>query len=311
VDDALKAKQGIVKMLESRVRSALFIDYDNVSSFFKQNRLSGRIGNILSWLEDGGFDPAGKKRRFDVKRVYWHRRYEDEAPAFEHHDFITQTCNYTAGNKQGQSAVDLFLAMDAIDATYKNPRLREVVILASDSDYLPLIQRLKERKFATCIVFSKRDASAVYQGEADFIIDDATLQQASTYVRKRGFLGAPANPPLAPRPAPRAPAPAEPPDLKRIAAEFADFVAANRGPNVGYGNAIKHLRKVRGFTTSGPKAWFGFPSYEALLEEFGRLCPRLKIDRYGNGGFAVRSAKPDAAQQNEAGPDRAAEGPSL
>lgn len=278
-------------MLESRVRSALFIDFDNVSSFFRQNRLAGRIGNILHWLEDGGFDPAGKKRRFAVKRVYWHRRYEDEAPAFEHHGFVPQTCNYTAGNKQGQSAVDLFLAMDAIDASYKRPRLREIIILASDSDYLPTIQRLKEKGLATGIVFSKRDASAVYQGEADFIIEDAALQQAAAYVRKRGFLSLPAGEVKAlPPPA------AGPPDLQRIAAEFADFVAASNGNAVGYSNAVKRLRKFKGFATAGPRAWFGFKDYEALVQELARLDPRLELIRYDHGGFAVRCPRPAAAK---------------
>lgn len=296
-------------MLESRVRSALFIDFDNVSSFFRQNRLAGRIGNILHWLEDGGFDPAGKKRRFEVKRVYWHRRYEDEAPAFEHHDFVTQTCNYTAGNKQGQSAVDLFLAMDAIDASYKRPRLREIIILASDSDYLPTIQRLKERGLATGIVFSKRDASAIYQGEADFIIEDSALQQAAAYVRKRGFLS------LSGADAAAAPDPAEPPDLKRIAGEFAEFVAAANGNAVGYANAVKRLRKIRGFASAGPRAWFGLKDYEALAQELARLDPRLEIIRYDHGGFAVRSprppgaAKPPAKRGETPGPER--DGPAL
>lgn len=284
-------------MLESRVRSALFIDFDNVSSFFRQNRLAGRIGNILHWLEDGGFDPAGKKRRFEVKRVYWHRRYEDEAPAFELHNFVTQTCNYTAGNKQGQSAVDLFLAMDAIDAAYRRPRLREVIILASDSDYLPTIQRLKEKGLATGIVFSKRDASAIYQGEADFIIEDTALQQAAAYVRKRGFLSLASGEEKAPPPAA-----AETHDLKRVAAEFADFVAAAGGNAVGYANAVKRLRKVKGFLSAGPKAWFGFKDYEALVQEFARLDPRLEVIRYDHGGFAVRSPRPAAAKSSKPPP---------
>ena len=45
-------------MLRRRIRSALYIDFENVPL------PPDAIANWLAWLEDGVFDPTGRRRRF-------------------------------------------------------------------------------------------------------------------------------------------------------------------------------------------------------------------------------------------------------
>ena len=189
------------------IRSALFVDYDNAVSLHRGQGLSNRLGNWLSWFEDGCFDPKGRKRKFLVKCAYWHPRYEEAAPAFQHAGFLTRSCIYAAGSKENQSAVDIHLVVDAIDAVSRIKNIQEVVVLATDSDYFPLIATLRARNIATAIIVSPRDASKIFEAEADIAIPAAALADAYAYVRPRrtGFAS------LLPSPAGARPSPQAPP----------------------------------------------------------------------------------------------------
>lgn len=296
------------------LKSALLVDYDNVAPFFPNFQFSGRVANWLSWLEAGGFDPECKKRRFVEKRVYWHRVFANEDPAFKQFDFTTKTCVYAAGGKAGQSAVDLHLAIDAIDIVNRLRNVKEVIILASDSDYVPVIERLQDKGVRTGIMFSTRDASAVYKSKADFIITESDLGAALSYVRARGRRkvaeigaapalegqprgagahnllqpGKPAKKSAPPKPAPKPVArPGAPIDVGPAADAVVELAKAQPGLAVGRERVIQRLRKIEGFASDGGGRWFGFNSYEDLMREVARLRPELSIVVYTNNGIGI------------------------
>src|SRR5262249_46390378 len=140
----------------------LFIDYDNADQYFPDGGLAGRIGNWLAWLEDGRFDSKGRRRKFLEKRVYWHPRHQLVEAAFAAHGFKTKACAAIAQGKRGKSAVDLHLAVESIEAAAYTRGLKEIIVIAGDSDYAPLLERLKARGVATCIVYDGRPSSAIY-----------------------------------------------------------------------------------------------------------------------------------------------------
>lgn len=274
-------------MLQSKTKSALLIDYDNVTPFFRNEKLSGRIGNWLSWLEDGQFDPTGKRRNFVLKKVFWHKRYAEEQPAFEHYEFATETCVYAAGGKQGQSAVDLHLAMDAIEASNKVKGLREMIILASDSDYLPLIERLRERKIQTVIVVSDRDASRIYNGKADLTITEENLRSALSYVRqRRGVLAKSAPEPKAKAQAkPAAKAPARTFDLDKAALIVAKAAEQRVGKALGLREIAAAIQVEPAF--QGDRSWLGLGSFEAFAKEMARRNPKLRAAKTATGAIVI------------------------
>lgn len=264
----------------------MLIDYDNVTPFFRNEKLSGRIGNWLSWLEDGQFDPQRRRRNFLLKKVFWHKRYADEQPAFEHYEFKTETCVYAAGGKQGQSAVDLSLAMDAIEAANDLNGLREMIILASDSDYLPLIERLKAKGLQTAIVVSERDASRIYNGKADLTITEDGLRSALSYVRARR--AAPLKP-AASKPESEAPKPAARTfDLDKAAAIVAQLVDGRRDKRAGLRDVATAIQSEPSF--KGDRTWLGMGSFEAFANEMARRKGNLRVTRTSTGGIGIERA---------------------
>src|SRR5262245_11538944 len=266
-------------MLQGKTKSALLIDYDNVTPFFRNEKLSGRIGNWLSWLEDGQFDPQRRRRNFLLKKVFWHKRYADEQPAFEHYEFKTQTCVYAAGGKQGQSAVDLYLAMDAVEAANDLSGLREMIILASDSDYLPLIERLKAKGLHTAIVVSERDASRIYNGKADLTITEDGLRSALSYVRARR--AAPLRPSKAKSKTEAEAEPPKPPaktfDLDQAASIVVLLVSRRRDKRAGLRDVATAIQSEPAF--KGDRTWLGMGTFEAFANEMARRRRNLRVTR--------------------------------
>jgi hypothetical protein len=271
-------------MLQGKTKSALLIDYDNVTPFFRNEKLSGRIGNWLSWLEDGQFDPQRRRRNFLLKKVFWHKRYADEQPAFEHYEFKTETCVYAAGGKQGQSAVDLYLAMDAIEAVHELNGLREMIILASDSDYLPLIERLKARNIQTVIVVSERDASRIYNDKADLTITEDGLRSALSYVRSKRPLAAPKPAAKAKIAEPAKPAP-QAFDLDKAASIVAQAVARRRDKRAGLREVATAIQAEPSF--KGDRTWLGMGSFEAFANEMARRKRNLRVTKTETGGIGI------------------------
>lgn len=296
----------------SVVSSALFVDYDNAQGLIKGAQLSSRLSNWLSWLEDGQFDPKKRQRRFLIKSAYWHPTHKLVEPVFQQAGFLTRECVYVAGSKERMSAVDLYLAIDVMDAVTRMRSIDEVVIFATDSDYFPLISTLRARDVKTAIIVSHQ-ASKIYEAEADIPIPAASLTAAYDYVRpaKRSLFGiSPFSPATSaiPQPPPRgalsaakpAPASAEIARQQRpgiqsfddVAQRFADFVATKKRP-LQAGEIVSALKNISpGLKTSGSGAFLGRENLVVFLTEVAKLTGRIKLFWMGPGKLAVRATRP-------------------
>jgi NYN domain len=289
-------------MFRGSIKSGLFIDYDNADKLFPNSALSERIGNWLNWLGDGRFDPQGRKRSFVHKNVYWHPRHAAARAQFEAHGFKTKACGALAETKKGKSAVDLNLAIDVVDAAHTTRGLREIIILATDSDYLPLIDKLTDLGLATCIAISAYDISLVYEGRASLTLPSSALAQAQFYVpaprRLFGFR------------APAAQSPAQIPefapandaraafDLDSLAETVAALARTKPDLAVGRRSILPVLRTLEGFTENGAESWFGFASYKRLLTRIAARRPELELVKCYKGGVAlVYNAAPPSGKR--------------
>jgi uncharacterized LabA/DUF88 family protein len=283
-------------------RSALLIDYDNAAGLFPKSQFVQRISNWLTWLREGRFDPSGRRRNFVEKRVYWHPTNGGQQPAFEQQGFICETCVYEGTMKKGVSAVDINLAMDAIDIAHRRKGgLDEIVILASDSDYVSLIERLKKKGLQTCIVVSSRDLSIVsYTGRADLVIPDEKLAEAADYVSRRKLTRTPqtqAKPApsakVAPKPTEKAvsatkpkPTPAKATavakpnsDINALAKMVEDIAIEHGGP-VGRDKVMTRLTGKSAFPRAGLA---GKMTYREFAEAVIKLRPVLGVIVYRGG----------------------------
>jgi uncharacterized LabA/DUF88 family protein len=287
------------------------------------------IAHWMTWLEDGGFDPRRKRRAFLVKRVYWNPLFERYRGAFEAAGFEAFACRAIA--KEKKSSADIVMTLDAVDIVNETKGLKEVVLLTSDTDFVPVVNRLQDRGLDIVAMGNEENpTAAIYREYADHVVLRSAFRDAFAYVRPRrswfAVAPAPAQPSPAPaRPEPNMPAPAaaagpkpaaaapaaaparSPPakqtDALQLAADRVVHVARGAlGAHVSRQSVIRALHDVPGFVTSGANSWLGHGSYKKLLLAIARRRKsELRLYAHRNGGVAVAYLSPDDARNGSAG----------
>jgi hypothetical protein len=169
------------RMFRRRIKSALLVDFDNIVGATNGD-FGRRISNWMAWLEDGKFDGGRRRRNFLVKRVYWHAQNDGYRPAFEGNGFEAITCRSFVDRK---STADMIIALDALEATYDQEKIQEYVLLTTDTDFVPLVQKLANRSKHTVNAGNKENLSyGVFADHADVVIPIDALKGAFAYERK-------------------------------------------------------------------------------------------------------------------------------
>ena len=306
-------------MLRWRIRSALYIDFENVPL------PPDAIASWLAWLEDGVFDPGNRRRRFLQKRVYWNSHAERSRDIFHKHGFVPILVGKYSGLKNG---ADIRMAMDVVEATYTRPEIDEFILLTGDSDFVPVLERLRAKSKRSAIVATEHrpNIHTTYQRSADLIIPSRRLTEAAQYVRPRSVLMArlrlgsiagasfpkAAKPSVAPSPvvatasrrteprggaAGRAPTTAEPgpvPVLETAAKTVIRLLMQQPRNYVAQKRVLAELDRVPAFKRQGPTAFLGTGSYKALVKELTRIEPRITVVEQPGGGTGIVFIPPSA-----------------
>ena len=313
-------------MLRWRIKSALYIDFENVPL------PPDAIANWLAWLEDGVFDAAGRRRRFLQKRVYWNSHAERNRSLFQRHGFAPILIGKYSGLKNG---ADIRMAMDVVEATYTRSEIEEYILLTGDSDFVPVLERLRHKSKRSAIVVTEHrpNIHTTYHHSADILIPSRRLTEAAQYQRsKRRLLSAwlrhaspaksgdaiirthtepSARAPNPPRPARRsavAPSTLNPETALETAARNVGRLLVQQPRNyVAQKRIIAELERVQGFKRQGPSAFFGTGSYRNLLKELTRLDPRITVVDQPGGGTGVVYIPPQgsSAESRPAGTGQA------
>jgi hypothetical protein len=288
-------------------RSALFIDFENV-----RWRVSPEmIASLTAWLEDGRFDEVGGKRQLVSKRIYWNSSAEKHREAFEAAGFEVILCEKFSSLKNG---ADIRMALDIIDSCWKRPEIKEYILFTTDSDFVPILQRLSEKsKLSTIIVDESRMAShTAFKIYADVLVPLRQLtsdafsyrRQESNLLarlgrkRRREAVAAPtANEASAPasKAAPSPSAQARESDEEILAqAERAVLRIASRTPkqHVPRKGIERELAQIKGFKKSGASAYLGRKHYQGLMLEVAKRNSHVKV-RAARGHSAMVMYVPD------------------
>jgi len=172
-----------------RLRSALFVDFDNV--YIGLARLDPAAaeafatdpGHWLSELGQGSDVDGDLTRRFLVRACYLNPSvYSRFRPNFTRAGFQVVDC--PSLTQQGKSSADINLVLDAVDALAATTRYDEFVIVSADADFTPLAQRCRADDRRVTIITASPAASA-YRSVADTVIGadalaDLVTQTAST-----------------------------------------------------------------------------------------------------------------------------------
>ena len=191
--------------------------------------------------------------------------------------------------QSGKNSADIRLVVDALDLCYTKPHVDTFVIISGDSDFSPLVSKLRENNKAVIGVGVKNSTSDLLIANCDEFIyyDDLVRRQparapAKAATRQPAKAGAPA----------KASESAGGEDKKQeafdLVVETYEALLAERGEGDKiWGSMIKQTLKRRrpGFNES----YYGFRSFRQLLEEAqAQGILELEPDEK-SGGFIIKS----------------------
>jgi uncharacterized LabA/DUF88 family protein len=283
---------------------ALFCDFENIALGVRDaNYEKFDIGKVLERLL--------LKGSIVVKKAYcdWDRYKAFKAPM---HEASFELIEIPHVRQSGKNSADIRMVVDALDLCYTKAHVETFVIISGDSDFSPLVSKLRENDKVVIGVGVKNSTSDLLIANCDeFIFYDDLVREKKKAATRRGAAkttGAAKGraPPKkavedAVTPAASAGTPAPPEhksdDERReealdLIVETVDALIRERGADEKiWGSMVKQALKRRkpGFNES----YYGFRSFNSMLEEAARTGS-LELERdEKSGGYIVRLAAPE------------------
>ena len=264
---------------------AVFLDLENIA-------LGARDAKYPSFDINKVLERLLLKGHIVVKKAYCDfDRYKDFKRGL--HEAAFELIEIPHVRQSGKNSADIRMVVDALDLCYTKGHVDTFVILSGDSDFSPLVSKLRENSKTVIGVGVKNSTSDLFLNNCDeFIYYDDLVRKEHSKRRRTGSgnTGSRAASAPADSAAPaesKAPDPAEALDL---VVETLDAVTEERGENEPiWGSMIKQAIKRRhpGFN----ERFYGFRSFNDLLadaEKRGLLT--LRADEK-SGGYTVRLAE--------------------
>ncbi|MEO8345493.1 MAG: NYN domain-containing protein [Betaproteobacteria bacterium] len=268
---------------------ALFCDFENIALGVRDaNYEKFDIGKVLERLL--------LKGSIVVKKAYcdWDRYKAFKAPM---HEASFELIEIPHVRQSGKNSADIRMVVDALDLCYTKAHVQTFVIISGDSDFSPLVSKLRENDKVVIGVGVKNSTSDLLIANCDeFIFYDDLVREKKRPVARRVVPKAAvgSEPKSAAKPASGdAKAPARKGDEER-SAEAVDLivetlealVTERGGEEKIWGSMVKQALKRRkpGFNES----YYGFRSFNALLEaaEKGGTIALERDEK--SGGYIVR-----------------------
>ena len=274
---------------------AVFCDFENVALGVRDAKYDKfDIGRVLERLL--------LKGSIVVKKAYcdWERYKAFKAVM---HEAAFELIEIPHVRQSGKNSADIRMVVDALDLCYTKAHVDTFVIVSGDSDFSPLVSKLRENNKEVIGVGVKQSSSDLLINSCDEFIyyDDLVREDKSKAKRARRK---PAKPKQAAKAAPEAPEQegeteeAEEKDKSQQAMDLVvgtfEALVAERGEDEKiWSSMIKQALKRRkpGFNES----YYGFKSFNGLLEE-AQARGLLKLERdEKSGGYVVRAtaSEPD------------------
>jgi uncharacterized protein (TIGR00288 family) len=281
---------------------ALFCDFENIALGVRDaNYEKFDIGKVLERLL--------LKGSIVVKKAYcdWDRYKTFKAPM---HEASFELIEIPHVRQSGKNSADIRMVVDALDLCYTKSHVDTFVVISGDSDFSPLVSKLRENAKTVIGVGVKNSTSDLLIANCDEFIyyDDLVREKKKAATRRRATKGPAKARPTARKPAEEAiavrselptedavalaPVPAKGDDERSdeavdLVVETVDALLRERGAEEKiWGSMIKQALKRRkpGFNES----YYGFRSFNGLLEEAERRG-ELVLDRdEKSGGYIVR-----------------------
>src|ERR1700690_1966269 len=254
---------------------AVFLDLENIA-------LGARDAKYPSFDIEKVLERLLLKGHIVVKKAYCDfERYKDFKRGL--HEAAFELIEIPHVRQSGKNSADIRMVVDALDLCYTKGHVDTFVIISGDSDFSPLVSKLRENAKTVIGVGVKNSTSDLFLNNCDEFIyyDDLVRKERS---RRRHSAAGPAS---------RATAPSENkgPDLNdalELVVETLEAVIEERGENEPiWGSMIKQAIKRRhpGFNERA----YGFRSFNDLLAEAQRRGMLTLQPDEKSGGYTVQA----------------------
>ncbi len=260
---------------------ALFCDFENIALGVRDARFDKfDINRVLERLL--------LKGSIVVKKAYcdWERYKEFKAGM---HQAGFELIEIPHVKQSGKNSADIRMVVDALDLCYTKPHVETFVIISGDSDFSPLVAKLRENDKGVIGLGVKNSTSDLLMASCDeFILyDDLVREQKPRRTGRRK--------PAAAAAAPETPAHKDDEreherehDAFDLVLATIDALIAERGEDEKiWGSMVKQALKRR--NPSFNESYYGFRSFNKLLEEAAarRLITLERDDK--SGGYVIHS----------------------
>lgn len=251
---------------------ALFCDFENIA-------LGARDANYDRFDMTRVLERLLLKGNIVVKKAYcdW-ERYKDFKAAM--HEASFEMIEIPHVRQSGKNSADIRMVVDALDLCYTKAHVDTFVIISGDSDFSPLVSKLRENNKVVIGVGVKDSTSDLLTNNCDeFIFYDDLVREKEKATRRAGKKK------KAVKKSAR-----EPDDKKQeaydLVLETVEALMSERGDQDKiWGSMIKQTLKRRrpGFNES----YYGFRSFNELLEAAGKR-KLLELERdERSGGYII------------------------
>src|SRR5437899_8253229 len=164
----VKARKEVPLPHQDRLNIAVFIDFDNIEIGVKSTLGENfDVGAILDALKERG--------EVVTKIAYadWTRAGEYSRHLTQHAIRLVQRNLTPGGDKNG---ADINLALDALEMAFTHPHINAYVIVGGDSDFLSLVEKLKQYDKKVFVVGGRAFTSVILQRNCHEFIAYENLQ---------------------------------------------------------------------------------------------------------------------------------------
>jgi uncharacterized protein (TIGR00288 family) len=257
---------------------ALFCDFENVA-------LGVREANYAQFDINRVLERLLLKGNIVVKKAYcdWDRYKEFKAGM---HQAAFELIEIPHVRQSGKNSADIRMVVDALDLCYTKAHVDTFVIISGDSDFSPLVSKLRENNKTVIGVGVKKSTSDLLMANCDEFIfyDDLVREQKTRRPPRKKAEG---------KGAAAAPKPED--DKKQealdLVMETIEALQTERGAEGKiWGSMVKQtlMRRKPGFNES----YYGFRSFGALLEE-AKARHLLDLERDEKSGhYLVKNVSP-------------------
>jgi len=258
---------------------ALFCDFENIALGVKDSKYAKfDIQKVLERLL--------LKGSIVVKKAYcdWERYKAFKAVM---HEAAFELIEIPHVRQSGKNSADIRMVVDALDLCYTKSHVETFVIISGDSDFSPLVSKLRENNKVVIGCGVKNSSSDLLIANCDeFIYYDDLVREEAAKKKKSKKLTCKPGPGQTPKKGARKTAEDKKQNAVDLVVETVEALFAERGEaDKIWGSMVKQAlkRRMPGFTES----YYGFRTFGQLLED-GQYRGLLELEKdERSGGYII------------------------